>query len=395
MGYTALELKLLQNVEKFFLIAKQIADDLTDHPETSGNEIRSNESYCQVLRSYGYEPNANYVEVPYSFYAESRKKRLHKAVLMSEYDALPEIGHACGHSLSGAASLLAFFALEEESDDRLLAVDLLGTPAEEGRGGKIDLLKKKAFDEYEFAAMVHMDSINSTYSQTLASNDIYLTFTGKAAHASIEPEKGINALNAARLYMDAMDMWRQHIPRGTQFHGIIEKGGDVPNVIPDSVVLDYYFRAQNLSDLERINDIAVNCAKGAEMATGTVLTYMQRYHTFADLSIPSASKELMTSIFNDLNLEVEEIDGPAGSTDAGNVDQLIPVFHPTVSITDGIRIPLHHKDFSSLLKEEKAYDALMNSAKYLVLLVCRLSEHPELLAEIQSEHRLYRQSRKV
>lgn len=378
-------------VEKLLPVAKKISDFITDHPEVSGTEILSSQEYCRTLEEYGFEVIQNYCGVQHAFLAKSKKIMSKRAVLMAEYDALPGIGHACGHSLSGAASLLAFLALEENQDESLFSVDLMGTPGEEADGGKIQLLDQGAFSDYEFAAMVHMDSINSICFKTLACNDRYFTFTGRSAHASGEPEKGINALNAARLYMDAMDMWRQHLPKGSQFHGIVENGGGSPNVVPDKAILDYYFRAEDMADLKKLNKVAENCATAAAMAMNAQVEVEQRYPTYADIYVPAATQEVLGVIFKNLNLPLDPFGGSLGSTDAGNIDQLIPVFHPTVAITEGVRFPLHHKDFEQLMKQPSGYEGLKYSAQLLVLLINRLSDPKGNFEQIKIQHRAYRQ----
>ena len=182
---------------------------LTNHPEVSGEEKESCEYITQFLKKEGYEITAPYGEMPYSFRAvDKEKKQFHgkKAVFLCEYDALPEVGHACGHSYSCAISILGALLLKKFYPDLPMRIDLVGTPGEEFVGGKCYMTENGAFDEYEYAAMIHLYNRDSTYFEILASNDRYFTFHGKAAHASAFPEEGVNALNAARLYMEAMDI---------------------------------------------------------------------------------------------------------------------------------------------------------------------------------------------
>ena len=253
---------------------------LTNHPEVSGEEKESCEYITQFLKKEGYEITAPYGEMPYSFRAvDKEKKHFHgkKAVFLCEYDALPEVGHACGHSYSCAISILGALLLKKFYPDLPMRIDLVGTPGEEFVGGKCYMTENGAFDEYEYAAMIHLYNRDSTYFEILASNDRYFTFHGKAAHASAFPEEGVNALNAARLYMEAMDMWRQHITKDCQFHGIVVKGGEAPNIVPEEVCLDYYYRAATLENLWKLNKISENCARGAALATGTEVEWQQRY----------------------------------------------------------------------------------------------------------------------
>ena len=259
---------------------------LTNHPEVSGEEKESCEYITQFLKKEGYEITAPYGEMPYSFRAvDKEKKQFHgkKAVFLCEYDALPEVGHACGHSYSCAISILGALLLKKFYPDLPMRIDLVGTPGEEFVGGKCYMTENGAFDEYEYAAMIHLYNRDSTYFEILASNDRYFTFHGKAAHASAFPEEGVNALNAARLYMEAMDMWRQHITKDCQFHGIVVKGGEAPNIVPEEVCLDYYYRAATLENLWKLNKISENCARGAALATGTEVEWQQRYPDYGEI----------------------------------------------------------------------------------------------------------------
>ena len=159
---------------------------LTNHPEVSGEEKESCEYITQFLKKEGYEITAPYGEMPYSFRAvDKEKKQFHgkKAVFLCEYDALPEVGHACGHSYSCAISILGALLLKKFYPDLPMRIDLVGTPGEEFVGGKCYMTENGAFDEYEYAAMIHLYNRDSTYFEILASNDRYFTFHGKAAHA--------------------------------------------------------------------------------------------------------------------------------------------------------------------------------------------------------------------
>ena len=188
-------------VEKYFDKVKVLADHLTDHPEISGEEKESCAYITDFLGGLGYEITAPYAGMPHSFLAVDRERKDFKgpkAAFLCEYDALPDVGHACGHSYSCAISILGALALREAYPDLPVRIDLIGTPGEEFVGGKCYMTGNGGFDGCEYAAMVHLNNENVTYFQVLASNDRYFTFHGKAAHASACPEEGLNALNAAR-----------------------------------------------------------------------------------------------------------------------------------------------------------------------------------------------------
>lgn len=278
--------QIQKQVEVYFEEAKELADYLTAHPEISGEEEESSKYIADFLEKHGYEVTVPYAKMPHSFLAVDKEKldfKGPKAAFLCEYDALPEVGHACGHSYSCAVSILGALALREAFKDLPMRIDLIGTPGEEFVGGKCYMTENGGFDGYEYAAMVHLYNADVTYFQVLASNDRYFTFHGKAAHASACPEEGVNALNAARLFMEAMDMWRQHITKDCQFHGIVAKGGAAPNVVPDEVCLDYYYRAATIENLWKLNNISEMCARGAAMATGTTVEWSQRYPDYGEI----------------------------------------------------------------------------------------------------------------
>lgn len=389
----ALDTRLTESVRRYFDLCREHADYITDHPELGCEEHLACGRYVKLLEEHGWQVETPVAGVPCSFRAV-RKDRLDdagpRAVLMCEYDALPEVGHGCGHSMSGSASLLAALALADAYPDLPLRIDLMGTPGEEYPGGKVMLADAGAFGGYEFAAMAHMMDYNAPGFGVLACNDRYITFRGKAAHASAMPEKGINALNAARIFMDAMDMWRQHLPKYSQIHGVVAKGGDLPSIVPDDVELNYYFRARTLKELLDLNTKAEKCAEGAALCTGCTCECAQQYLTYADLSNPPAGLEALRDIFDALDLPVREPGDPSGSTDAGNVDQIIPTFHPLVSVSGGRPQVVHDKGFTALMKCESGYRGLYNAAVLLASFALRLAGEPERLAEIQRWHQEYR-----
>lgn len=384
--------RIRNGIESCFQKAKALGVYLTDHPEISGQEINSCAYLVQLLQEEGYEVTTPYAGMPLSFLAvekDSEEKR--KVAFLCEYDALPEIGHACGHSYSCAISVLAALALRKSFSDLPFRIDLIGTPGEEFVGGKCYMSENGGFDGYEFVAMIHLYNRDQANFEILASNDRYFTFHGKAAHASAFPEKGLNALNGARLFMDAMDMWRQHITKDCQFHGIITKGGDAPNVVPDEICLDYYYRAATLEGLWKLNKISEDCARGAALASGTTVEWVQRYPDYGELYWNDDMQNLMEGLFAKVGRTVQPSLGPGGSSDIGNVNVRVPVFHPLLDITgNDPECVVHRREFEQLLHTPVADKALQDGAAILMQLVVKLAEEPETLRKIQADHAAYR-----
>lgn len=384
-------------IEFYYKNARELADYLTAHPEISGQEKASCRYITDFLSRQGYEITTPYAKMPHSFLAVDKKRvgfTGKKAAFLCEYDALPEVGHACGHSYSCAISILAGLALKGAFPDLPVRIDLVGTPGEEFVGGKCYMTENGGFDDYEYAAMIHLYNDDMTYFQVLASNDRYFTFHGKAAHASATPEEGLNALNAARLFMDAMDMWRQHITKDCQFHGIVAEGGTAPNIVPDRVCLDYYYRAETIDSLWKLNKISETCAKGAAMATGTTVEWQQRYPDYGEIFWNDFLDDFMVKLFEKADRIPTPSRGAGGSTDIGNVNLRIPVFHAMLDITDHRKeYVLHDKKFEELLHTSAAQRALKDGASILAELGRILAEDPKTLERIKNDHALYRSLR--
>lgn len=386
--------KIKESIKLFYNKADELGKYLTDHPEVSGKETESCRYIVELLKSYGYEVTCPYVGMSHSFRAIDKNKLESggkRAAFFCEYDALPEVGHACGHSYSSAISILGALALREAFPELPMRIDIIGTPGEEFVGGKCYMTENGGFDMYEYAAMIHLYNRDVTHFEVLASNDRYFTFHGKAAHASAFPEKGRNALNAARLYMEAMDMWRQHISRDCQFHGIVVNGGKLPNIVPEEVSLNYYYRASTLENLWNLNRISETCAQGAAMSTGTTVEWEQRYPDYGELYWNDYMDVFMKKLFKHVGRVPKSSSGPAGSSDIGNVNLKIPVFHPLLDITGNDKeCALHDRKFEKLLYTKAAKKALYDGAHILAELGYRLAMEPEYLIKIKKDHAQYR-----
>lgn len=384
--------QIKNELRRYYDDAYDLAMYLTKHPEISCQEIQSSRYIIDFLEKHGYEVAAPYAQMPNSFLAVDKNRKDYtgpKAAFLCEYDALPEVGHACGHSFSCGISILGALALKEAFRDLPMRIDLIGTPAEEFGGGKCIMAENGGFDGYEFAAMVHLNNTDAAHFKVLACNDRFFTFQGKAAHASAAPQEGINALNAARLYMEGMDMWRQHLTKDCQFHGIVTKGGSAPNIIPDEVSLDYYFRAESIKNLWNLNEIAERCAKGAAFAVGADVKYEQRYLDYAEIYWDSNMEMAVREAFEDVG-RIPGACGIGGSSDVGNVSLKIPVFHPMLDVTGGNQdIVLHDGSFEQVLYSETARKGLEDGAGIIAGLACKLTFSPDLLHEIQAAHKKY------
>lgn len=379
------------SINRCFDSCWELADYITKHPEIGGTEHLAVERYKELLRSKGYDFTTNIGGMKYSFKATKPRKDVKvKGALMCEYDALPDLGHACGHSISGAASVLTAMAITDAYAELPIQLDLIGTPNEEILGGKVRMAKNHVFDDYDFAIMAHLDKINRPQLKTLACYGMKVTFKGIASHASAAPELGVNALNAAQLFMMGIDMMRQHIPSDCQIHGIISHGGSAPNIVPDKTILEYYYRAETIPHMQTLYEKLEQCAKGAALMTGCSYDIDTDYtELYAELSQLPTAIRMLADIFDAYNMDYEIATKPDGSTDAGNVDLLIPTFHLEIKATDD-NIETHTPAFEKLLYGENGQAILKNAAKIMAAFIVRLANEPELLEKIKEEHRMYR-----
>ncbi|MCI8821935.1 MAG: M20 family metallopeptidase [Lachnospiraceae bacterium] len=361
---------------------------LTKHPETGGEEKESSAYIIRFLEEQGYVVERDYCGLSYSFRAYRPSCRPRIAVLC-EYDALPEIGHGCGHSLSCGVSVLSALAVRECFPELPCEIDLIGTPGEENIGGKVILSQRGGFDRYRFAVMGHMDTANIPQWRVLACSDLYITIRGKAVHASAAPWEGRSALNAAQLFLHGIDMDRMRHRPFMQIHGIMAEGGRNPGTIPDLAVLSCYLRAASLTELEELQKDTIRMLKGTTYATQTDYTVEQRWGTLAELHYGRTAVRMFLDIFRDLGMEAAEMKYPKCSTDAGNVDLVIPVFHPGIKAAD-ISVNLHTAEFEQCMHGDRAVQTLKNGAKVIGNFLWQTAGQESVMKQLTEEWKSYR-----
>lgn len=388
--------KILEAVKALREEAFGLAMWLTDHPEISGEEKESCAYICRFLAEHGYEIESPYGGIDHSFRARRKKEArpgAPKVAILCEYDALPEIGHACGHSLSCGISVLTALALEQAYPDLPMEIDLIGTPGEEALGGKVIMARNHAFDGYDLAIMGHLDNKSCPQAQLLACSDMHITFHGKAAHASGAPWDGVNAYNAAQLFAHASDMLRQHLTPDCQIHGIITYGGAAPNIVPEKTVLDYYIRSATLKGLETMRKKLTDCVRGAAIATGCTWEIEQLAETYCDICYPRTAVDEMLDLFHKFDMPYYLCEKGDGSSDMGNVDVVIPTIAWYVGATDEY-ILFHSAEIVPQLRGARGRKTLTDGANVQACFLAELAFHPEKLAKIQAEHKAYRDAQR-
>ncbi len=311
--------------------------------------------------------------------------------LLAEMDALPGMGHGCGHNIVGAASAGAAVALRRVlGDGNLLSgtVVVLGTPAEEQGHGKTELVKAGVFDGIDVAMMVHGSSRRTVAKQFLGLMELNLTVSGRTSHASAYPEEGINALDGVIQTFNSINALRQQLGPDLRVHGIITDGGRAPNIIPDRSEARFFVRAGRMEDLDALKSRVVKCAEGAALATGCTLEVTRVGEPNAPLKRNKAFADLYRGSLKFLGL-VEDghpVDRNLGSSDIGNVSQVVPAIHPNVPIRKGIKV--HTREFADATIEPDGHRALLEGVKTLGLTAIEIIGNPANLERIKKEFHL-------
>jgi amidohydrolase len=284
---------------------------------------------------------------------------------MAEYDALPEVGHACGHNLNGVMSLLAGIALAEAVGDEVPGeIRVVGTPAEETNGAKVEMADKGVFDDVDFAMMVHAGSgLTKPLYRSLALVPVEFDFKGLSSHAAAAPWDGLNALNGLQLLFHSLDMLRQHVRPETRIHGVIVRGGEAPNVVPDFARGRFYFRSPSRHYLETVLEKAYDCARGAALATGTEASWRHHETSFREV-LPNPEVEArMTEVLDELKIPYLKEPQSGGSTDVGNVSWKCPTMHLSLSFTDK-EVAAHTREFAEIAGDRGRIETgIANGAK--------------------------------
>jgi amidohydrolase len=359
-----------------------------DQPELCFEEVRASEMVAEALRAGAFDVELGAYDLPTAFEARAGSGPL-SVVICAEYDALPGIGHACGHNLIAASAVGAGLALARVADDLGITVTVLGTPAEEGGGGKVLLLERGAFASAHAAMMVHPWPEDRLAATCLAVDHLSIRYRGRDAHASASPEKGINAGDAFVVAQVAIGLIRQHLDPGNQVHGIVEKGGDAPNIVPREATGRFMIRARSLEDLARLRPRIEHCFEAGALATGATLE-------IRDLSPTYSHFEGDDGLLAKWRTNAEELgrrypaDGhgaalPTISTDMANVSLAVPSIHPLVGI-DARGAVNHQPEFASACVGPSAEAALFDGAVAMAWTAIDAATDPDLRQRLLTAH---------
>ncbi len=362
-----------------------LSHQLAAEPELAYAEHRSAQRCADLLARNGLTVERPAYGLQTAFAARAGAHGPH-VVICAEYDALPEVGHACGHNIIAASAIGAGIALAALADEVGLRVTVLGTPAEEVGGGKVDLIRAGAFDGVDAAMMVHPSPYDDHAPQALAIEEWQVVVRGHASHASSAPELGRNALDGLVLGYTSIGLLRQHLRANQQVHGIITHGGAAPNIVPDRVEAAYYLRAVDSADLDDLRDRVRACLEGACVATGTTVEITQVGNVYE----PIKAHPGLAAAFSAACLALGRPytpdpagDGLSGSTDFGNVSALVPGLHADLAVHSW-PVVNHQHEFAAHCVTEAGDRTLLDGAMALALTGLRVAADPQLLTATSS-----------
>jgi amidohydrolase len=364
----------------------RIADRIHAHPEIAFEEYESAALLSACLEENGFEVQRGAGGLETAFVATRSGMLAGPTVaLLAEYDALPGLGHACGHNLIGTSAVGAALAVAQVLPDLVGTVEVIGTPAEEGGGGKAMLAEAGVFRGVEAAMMVHPSDKNMTRRRSLTSFKVHIEFYGQPAHAAAKPDEGINALEAMILTYNAINALRQHLRDDARIHGVIDHGGQAPNIVPDYTAARFYVRAADTAYCSEVLDRVRACAEGAARATGARLEFGE-YAPRYDAMVPNpklADLVEANMAFLGIDFRGPEPDERMGSSDMGNVSQVVPALHPYVAIVpDGVGG--HTVEFREAAGSPAGHEGMIKAAKLLAMTTVDLLANPANLDEAKA-----------
>jgi amidohydrolase len=344
-------------------------------PETAFQEHKSARAIADLAAREGFTVEHGVAGLPTAFSATKGSGDLVIA-FCAEYDALPGIGHACGHNVNGAAALGAALALAEVADSTGITVKLLGTPAEEDSGGKVYMIDAGLFDDVAAAMMVHANDSDLVGTSALAIGAWDAVFTGRPAHAAAAPWEGVNALDALTVTQTAIGLLRQQLPPDSIVHGIVTEGGHAANIIPERTAAWYEARATTLERMGELRARVQACFRAGALATGATLSITPRGRDFADLRQDETMTAVYTRAAEALGRNPERSARVGGSTDMGNVSHLVPTIHPMIGYdTRGAK--QHTAEFAESGTSPGADRAILDGATAMAWTAVELATDPD------------------
>ncbi|WP_409294568.1 M20 family metallopeptidase [Peribacillus sp. SCS-26] len=377
---------IIEEIDKNRETYLKISHEIHANPEIGNQEYFASGKLISLLEQAGFSIEKDIAGHETGFIARKKSEKDGPTVaFLAEYDALPGLGHACGHNIIGTASTAAAISLSKVLDQTGGEVVVFGTPAEEGGpngSAKASFAKAGLFSGVDAALMIHPSGKTAPTSPSLAVDPLDFQFYGRPAHAAASPEKGINALDGVILLFNGINALRQQLPGDVRIHGIITDGGEAPNIIPGFASARFFIRASTRKRCEETTEKVRKIAEGAALATGAELKVVQYQNEIDNLIF---NKPLNDAITEELAVLGENVSGSRegiGSTDAGNVSHVIPTVHAYIKIGPDDLIA-HTDEFREAAASELGDKSLITAAKALALTGCRLLTEKELLQSVK------------
>jgi amidohydrolase len=363
----------------------ELSKKIHDNPEIAMQERRASAWLMAFLKENGFAVEKGISGLPTAFRATYGKGKPVIAFL-AEYDALPKLGHACGHNLIATSAVAAGVAAKLAVDEFGGSIVVFGTPGEEADAGKAIMAEKGAFSGVDIAMISHPGGGNRVVLNALACQTLEVEFFGRAAHAAADPEAGINALEAMILSYNAIDVLRQHIKEKARIHGIITDGGEAPNIVPAHTAATFLVRAQDDEYLDILKEKVLNCFAGAAAATGAELKYRWADVRYAPMLNNMVLARLFRKNMQSLGCPIPLGDTGkwSGSSDVGNVSRLLPTIQPMVAIAPH-DVLIHSSRFAEAAATGDALHILLDAAKAMAMTAADLLAGPETLAAVRAE----------
>lgn len=379
--------KIKQIISELRPELQKLSEYIYEHPELGHEEVKSSKAHVELLEKHGFQVEYPYLGIETAFRAVyTGEKEGPSIAYLSEYDALPGIGHGCGHNLLGATDTGSGIVLSKLVNDIGGTVVVLGTPAEETNGDKVTMADADTFNDIDVAFCTHPSDGYYASGTSMAMEAIDFRFYGKTAHAAASPFEGKNALDACINFFNNVSSLRQQIHPTARVHGVIKDGGEAANVIPDYTRAEFYVRAMDMPYLNELKEKVIRCAEAGALAADCRMEWGHYEASYKNL----ITNETLSSLYNEkmqelgIDMITEERDS-MGSMDMGNVSQVVPAINPYFEITNGKAVSAHTTEFRDCTLTEEAYQAMEKTIEALTLTATELITDPEKLAQVKEE----------